>query len=94
MRAPVRIRARNEGDEGFVPFLLIPRVHKMENDLLTAEELAERLGVKPRTVKGWLQTGLIPATRLTRKVIRYDLEQVVDALKRRQTPTEVRHASE
>jgi excisionase family DNA binding protein len=49
----------------------------MEHDLLTAEQLAERLGVKSRTVKEWLRAGIIPATRLTPKVIRYDLEQVV-----------------
>ena len=56
----------------------------MNHDLLTAEQLAERLGVKPRTVRAWLRTGLIPASRLTRKVIRYDLGQVVAALKQRQ----------
>jgi excisionase family DNA binding protein len=66
----------------------------MDHDLLTAEQLAERLGVKPRTVKEWLRAGLIPATRLTPKVIRYDLEQVVTALKRRQEATEVDHGSE
>ena len=66
----------------------------MDNDLLTAEQLAERLGVKPRTVKVWLRAGLIPATRLTPKVIRYDLEQVVTVLKQRQEATGVDRASE
>ena len=66
----------------------------MDNDLLTAEQLAERLGVKPRTVKEWLRAGLIPATRLTPKVIRYDLEQVVTVLKQRQEATGVERASE
>ena len=66
----------------------------MEHDFLTAEQLAERLGVKPRTVKEWLRAGIIPATRLTPKVIRYDLEQVVSALKQRQAATGVSDASE
>ncbi len=56
----------------------------MENDLLTADQLANRLGVKPRTVRQWHQTGLIPATRLTPKVIRYNLDEVVASLQKRQ----------
>ena len=66
----------------------------MEHDLLTAEQLAERLGVKPRTVKEWLRTRIIPATRLTPKVIRYDLEQVVTALEQRQEATGGKDATE
>ena len=60
----------------------------MDCDLLTAEQLAARLGVKPRTVKAWLQAGLIPAIRLTPKVIRFDLDKVVSALEQRQTIAE------
>jgi excisionase family DNA binding protein len=56
----------------------------MDHDLLTAEQLAERLGVKPRTIREWFRAGLIPASRLTRKVIRYDFGQVVTALEQRQ----------
>lgn len=56
----------------------------MQNDLLTAEQLAGRLGVKPRTVRQWFRTGLIPATRLTPKVIRYNLDDVVASLQQRQ----------
>ena len=57
----------------------------MENDLLTAEQLADRLGVQPRTVSHWLRAGLIPAKRLTPKVIRYSLDDVVASLQARQT---------
>ena len=56
----------------------------MENDLLTAEQLADRLAVKPRTIREWFRAGLIPATRLSPKVIRYNLDDVVKALKERQ----------
>ena len=65
----------------------------MDDNLLTAEQLGERLGVKPRTVKDWTRAGLIPATRLTPKVIRYDLEQVVSVLKQRQEASEMGRAS-
>ena len=64
----------------------------MDTNLLTANQLAERLGVKPRTVKGWSQAGLIPASRLTPKVIRYDLDDVVAALKKSQAAREVNRA--
>ena len=66
----------------------------MEHDLLTAEQLAKRLQVKPRTVKEWLRAGIIPATRLTPKVIRYDLQQVVTALEQRQEARGVSDASD
>ncbi len=56
----------------------------MENDLLTAEQMADRLAVKPRTIREWFRAGLIPATRLSPKVIRYNLDDVVTALKERQ----------
>ena len=49
-------------------------------ELLTAEEVADRLKVRPATVKAWGQKGLIPVIRLTPKVVRYDLDAVVAAL--------------
>ena len=56
----------------------------MENDLLTAEQLADRLAVKSGTVRQWFRAGLIPATRLSPKVIRYSLDDVVTALEEHQ----------
>ena len=50
------------------------------SELVDAKGLAER----PRTVKEWLRTGRITAKRLTPKVIRFDLGQVVTALKEHQ----------
>jgi len=58
----------------------------MEIDLLTAEQLASKLTVTPRTVREWSRAGLIPATRLTPKVIRYNLADVVTSLRDRQPP--------
>ena len=56
----------------------------VRRDLLTADQLADRIAVKPRTVRDWTRAGLIPAVRLTRKVIRYDFDEVVAALEERQ----------
>ncbi len=53
------------------------------NDLLKAEDLAERLQVRPETVKTWTRDNVIPAIRINPRVIRYDYAEVVDALKRR-----------
>ena len=47
-------------------------------DLLTAEELAERLKVQPETIRGWARRGLIPRIQFSPKVIRYDLAAAVE----------------
>jgi len=54
----------------------------IRDDLLTATELAERLRVKPSTVLGWQRAGRIPAIRLSHKILRFNLGEVVAALKR------------
>lgn len=48
--------------------------------LLTAAELANECGVRPRTVQAWKSQGRIPFVRLSRKVIRFELEKVLAAL--------------
>jgi excisionase family DNA binding protein len=52
------------------------------DDLLTAAELADRLRVKPETVLAWHRSGRIPSIRLSHKVLRFNLAEVVAALKR------------
>jgi excisionase family DNA binding protein len=52
----------------------------VQDDLLTAEEVAERLRLKPDTITIWARQGRIPAHRLTRKVIRFRLPEVIAAL--------------
>ena len=54
-------------------------------ELLTAEELADRLRVRPETVRTWARRGTIPAVRLSPKVIRFDLQAVVEAMTSRRT---------
>jgi excisionase family DNA binding protein len=54
----------------------------IHDDLLTATELANRLRVKPSTVLDWQRAGRIPAVRLSHKILRFNLGEVVAALKR------------
>lgn len=50
--------------------------------LLTRAELAAELRVQPSTIWRWTRQGKIPVIQPTAKVQRYDLEDVVAALKR------------
>jgi excisionase family DNA binding protein len=58
------------------------------DQLLTAEQLADRLSVKPGTVSQWRRAGKIPAIRLSPKVVRFNLQAVVDALAERERQRE------
>jgi excisionase family DNA binding protein len=53
----------------------------MDEQLLTAEELAERLAVSERTVIEWARVGLIPEVRLSRRIRRFDFAEVVAAVR-------------
>ena len=57
-----------------------------DETMMTAAELAERLQVKPETILGWHRTGRIPGRRLTRKVLRFSLPDVMAALDSPTTP--------
>lgn len=50
------------------------------NELLTADELAERLRVRPATIRLWAREGRIPRIRISGKVIRFDVSAVIDLL--------------
>jgi DNA-binding transcriptional MerR regulator len=63
-----------------------------EADLLTADELAGRLQVRPSTIRQWARRGLIPTVRISPKVVRYDLASVVVAVTKRQCAKGVSHA--
>jgi len=52
--------------------------------LITTEELAKQLQVRPDTIRKWARRGLIPQIRVTSKVIRFDLESVIDLIHERQ----------
>ncbi len=63
----------------------------MTDELLTADELAVRLRVRPSTVRNWSRRGLIPVRKLSPKVLRYVAAEVIDALANPQRK-EARHA--
>ena len=60
-------------------------------ELLTAEELADRLRVRPDTIKVWTRAGRIPCVRITPKVVRYDVEAVLSKLSAASIESEVSH---
>ena len=49
-------------------------------ELLTAHELADRLAVRPSTVRKWARQGRIPEVALSPNVRRFDYGSVVAAL--------------
>ena len=51
---------------------------------LTGEELGKILRLKPATVSEWAREGRIPSVRLSPKIIRYRLDDVMSALASRQ----------
>jgi hypothetical protein len=51
------------------------------DNLMTAKELADHLGVKPGTTLGWHHQAKLPARELlSHKVLRFNLRDVVAAL--------------
>lgn len=52
---------------------------------LTQLELAKSLGVCRQTIVRWTQDELIPAIRIGKKSVRYDLAQVMEHLRNQQT---------
>jgi excisionase family DNA binding protein len=51
-----------------------------EPELLTADQLADRLRIRPRTVQKWARRGRIPTVRLSPKVVRFRWSTVLAAL--------------
>lgn len=48
--------------------------------LLTVVELGKKFGVHPETIRIWVRRGRVPVIRPTKKTMRFDLEQVKEAL--------------
>ncbi len=53
-------------------------------EFLTAEEMADRLRLRPDTVRSWARRGLIPSVRLSSKVVRFEPGAVIEAMTKRQ----------
>lgn len=57
-------------------------------EFLTAAELAERLRVRPGTIRAWGREGRIPIVRLSHRVLRFDLNEVLAALRQHENKVE------
>jgi len=53
-------------------------------ELVTTAELARIVRVGTDTIARWRKSRLIPFIRINRTTVRYDIGEVIDALKRRQ----------
>jgi len=51
-------------------------------EILTTKELMEKLKVSRKTISNWLNEGM-PCIRLGKKLIRYELNEVIDYLEKR-----------
>ena len=78
MRVHARIFSGNEGK----PPTGENTMHST-TQLLTANELADLLRLRPDTIRLWTRESIIPAIRITGKVIRYDPVEVERALRDR-----------
>ncbi|MDM8006088.1 MAG: helix-turn-helix domain-containing protein [Phycisphaerae bacterium] len=55
--------------------------------LLTTEEMAAELRIRPTTLKDWVKREIVPAIRITPKVLRFDPAAVYTSLATRQSAT-------
>ena len=55
--------------------------------LLTKRELSETLPMPERTIEKFVATGIIPALKITPRMIRFELPAVLGALRQYQTAT-------
>jgi hypothetical protein len=51
--------------------------------IVDAAELADVLNVTPGTVRKWAHGGVIPCLQITPKVMRFELNRVIDSLRRK-----------
>ena len=50
-------------------------------ELITAEELAHCIRVRPDTIRRWASEGRIPVVKVNSKIHRFDRRDVIEALK-------------
>ena len=51
-----------------------------DEELIDGHEVARRLGVGYGTLLRWRKAGKVPAVKMSRKVLRFNLRQVAEAL--------------
>ena len=52
-----------------------------ERRIIDSEELARVFGVTVETVRGWVRERRVPFIRVSRRIVRFDLEDVLAALR-------------
>jgi excisionase family DNA binding protein len=55
-------------------------VAKDVRPIVTPQQMAEELGIRPSTLKSWAKDGLIPSIKPTRRTLRFNRERVLAAL--------------
>lgn len=55
-------------------------------ELLTLEELAQRLRLHPDTARGLYRRGIIPGLKLGHRTLRFEYSQVIEALRQAHDP--------
>ncbi len=51
--------------------------------LIKKKELAKRLSVSPHTIDAWVQRREIPCIKVTRRLYLYEVEAVMDAIRKK-----------
>ena len=51
-----------------------------EQRLITTNELARRMALKPREIEGLVEQGKIPAYKVSQRIVRFDWHEVKRAL--------------
>ena len=59
-----------------------PHLSRSVSKLLSKREVAQHLGVSPRTIDNWIADQRIPYLKLSPRVVRFDPNQVAGALAR------------
>lgn len=53
-----------------------PKLFENLSTLLTVDQLAQWLGISPKTIYGWTYRGLIPFERIGPKMVRFRREEI------------------
>ena len=59
---------------------------KVKPELVTAEYLAEKYSVSPKTIRKWGAEGLIPYVKFSRRAVRYPIEAIDRIVEERYVP--------
>ena len=64
-----------------------------DGELLTLDELAQRLRLHPDTARGLYRRGVIPGLKLGHRTLRFEYEKVIEALREAGDPAAAAHSN-